>query len=255
MILSFITFTRKCEDLGYLNTYCGHYGDEPPINKYFEKQRKKLIEDGWHAYVVSNYGTTGGNCWGGEADQSFCVPNDDSDCFLDNLFLDIYPEMSLLQYRRVLKNIPRYNFEISEQCYYGNSSILLGYYYNLLEVYEILVEEDIIQKPERYAILIGGLPCSGKTTLAKTKYKDYFLIDDPKDFGDIEKSFKKDKIVITDPYLSFMENRNEAIKKLGPHYFVDVVLLKVDKRTLRKRAKDLCHKDKLSFIENFKLET
>ncbi len=69
------------------------------------------------------------------------------------------------------------------------------------------------------AILIVGLPGSGKTFLGKRfESKGFYLVDDPKDLTFLQRA--KDKIVITDPHLCSVKNRSFAIdtlKKLGYH--------------------------------------
>lgn len=142
-----------------------------------------------------------------------------------------------------------------EREYYGNSTTYSGYYYNILNTYKVLIAHDILQTPKRSAVLIGGLPCSGKTTLAKESYSDHFLIDDPKEWKDIKKHLRKNKIVITDPYLSFKKNREDAITKLeSSGYHVTVELLDVPKQTLKARAKKMDRMDRIEFIKSFKLE-
>lgn len=63
------------------------------------------------------------------------------------------------------------------------------------------------------AVLIVGLPGSGKTTLAKTKYvpQGYTLIDDPVNLLSVEEVLTE-KVVITDPYFVLTDAR-EAAKK------------------------------------------
>lgn len=64
------------------------------------------------------------------------------------------------------------------------------------------------------AILIIGLPGSGKTFLANSEYvpKGYNLVDDPKDRNLILNYIKQNKnIVITDPHLCNPQNRKKAI--------------------------------------------
>ena len=76
-------------------------------------------------------------------------------------------------------------------------------------------------------LFIVGLPCSGKTHLAEKINKDnnykYIIIDDPKDFSEIESHLESD-LIITDPNLIFPENRENAIKritKLNPNCKID----------------------------------
>ena len=61
------------------------------------------------------------------------------------------------------------------------------------------------------AVLIVGLPGSGKTTLALNKYvpQGYTLIDDPMNRESIEAALT-DKVVVTDPYFVLTDARKAA---------------------------------------------
>ena len=110
--------------------------------------------------------------------------------------------------------------------------------------------------PIKEAILIGGLPCSGKTTLATRKYSDYYLIDDPTNFVEnVEPHMNRDRIVITDPHFSFKGTRELVKGILEKHgYVVTVEVLVVDKDTLFRRASKRSGKECIDFILNFNVE-
>lgn len=209
--------------------------------------------DGGIAIITSESGRSGGNCYGDEA-QSFDRDLDYEDNFLSSLMLSIDPDISFLRYQKIESEIGRQDYYNTESEYYGNYTKQYGYQYIYSDVYNVLRENDVIL-PAREAVIVGGLPCSGKTTLAKTKYSGYFLIDDPKNLDkDIRRHFKKNQIVIADPHLSFFENRMTLRKLLEKNdYFVTEEILKVNKRTLLSRAKQLGKIDRLSFIKNFKV--
>ena len=66
------------------------------------------------------------------------------------------------------------------------------------------------------AVLIIGLPGSGKTHLAKTKYVDYTLLDDPNVLPTMSGILFKN-IVVADPHLCKESVRNSCIR-----FFEDV---------------------------------
>ena len=77
------------------------------------------------------------------------------------------------------------------------------------------------------AILIGGIPGSGKTTLAKKLLQpDDVLIDDPRHFNKDVQPYLGQDLIITDPYFCFREVRELATKKLlEANYVVYEILL------------------------------
>ena len=151
----------------------------------------------------------------------------------------------------MLKN---FYYRISE--YYGNYAEYSGQYCTFLDIYNFLLEQEIIDQPKKHAILIGGLPCSGKTTLAKELYPNHFLIDDPLDISNIEKTLQKhNHVVVTDPHFSFKESRAIARDILEKKdFFVEDIILKVSKNILRSRAKADNKEDRLEFIKLFNVE-
>lgn len=67
----------------------------------------------------------------------------------------------------------------------------------------------------RRAILICGLPASGKTTLALgivSSNPDAILIDDPTDWMDVNERIASHKglVILTDPHLCFISSREVA---------------------------------------------
>jgi predicted kinase len=76
------------------------------------------------------------------------------------------------------------------------------------------------------AVLIGGLPGSGKTQYAKLIYSDYLLIDDP---NDIEKDvipYLGRDLVITSPFFCSKETKEKAVSFFkGKDYVVEYISL------------------------------
>lgn len=243
----------------FVNEYCPF--DTPVSYSYYRKENKekgeKLAKEGWIGYVTSINGVEGGNCWGGEANQPFSNPVSPNPKPLSLICRITCPEITFLQYEELEYNLQKHEFELLQREYYGNSTTYNGYYYMLSDVFDTMIELKLIEENEKEAILIGGLPCSGKTTLAKEEYSNYKLIDDPRDWEkDVLGKIKKQKrVVITDPYLSFKKNRKRAKEMLEEHGFtVSEVVLNVHKKTLYKRAKELGKEDRIEFIKRFKVE-
>lgn len=107
----------------------------------------------------------------------------------------------------------------------------------------------------KIAVIIGGLPLSGKTTFAKTVYSDFYLIDDPRDLEKDVLSKLKDKTVITCPHLSFRKNRENLRNMLVERgYKVYEHVLDVNKYILQQRAKEEGREGRMEFIKNFNIE-
>lgn len=100
-------------------------------------------------------------------------------------------------------------------------------------------------------------PFSGKTTLAKEEFSDYFLVDDPRNFvDDVCPHSDEPKLIITDPHLSNKINRLTAIESMEEFgYEVEVILLDVDKETLLQRWEDSGRcRDVKNYILNYYIE-
>lgn len=230
-----------------------------------ERKKKNLAEKrGWLSFEKYHTYTGGGSCWDEGPVRHYTETHepesDEYEDFLTFLLEEIAPEITFLQFKRLksqLKQIEKeVEFEINE--YYGNHSNYYGLWFYVDELFGVLVESGIIKPIEqKHAILIGGLPCSGKTTLAKELYSDFNLVDDPFDLEkDIKPHLKKKKLVITSPHLSFKKDRELARELLeSKGYFVEVELCDATKSVLRSRAKKLDKLDKVGeFIKNHKLE-
>lgn len=121
-------------------------------------------------------------------------------------------------------------------------------------------------KDSNTIILIVGLPGSGKSHLANRINDDnngkFTIIDDPKDFKEIEDIINTD-LIITDPQLCFEKNRQNALKRiksLNPDCKIEWIFFKNDPEKclvntrIRDRAAIISFKPikKVeSFIKNF----
>ena len=124
----------------------------------------------------------------------------------------------------------------------------------------------IKMKDSNTIILIVGLPGSGKSHLANRINDDnngkFTIIDDPKDFKEIEDIINTD-LIITDPQLCFEKNRQNALKRiksLNPDCKIEWIFFKNDPEKclvntrIRDRAAIISFKPikKVeSFIKNF----
>lgn len=90
------------------------------------------------------------------------------------------------------------------------------------------------------AILIGGIPGSGKTSLAKLLLNDdYILIDDPRSFDNDIYPYLGNNLIITDPYFTFNKIRTIAKNELSIHnYIVFEIKLQVPVNICWQRVKD-----------------
>jgi hypothetical protein len=77
---------------------------------------------GWLQATWTIGGTTGGNCWGGEANQSVTPDDEPDDVALDAILEKVCPSLTFLQYRKLMR---AGLYEISDEYlreYYGNST-------------------------------------------------------------------------------------------------------------------------------------
>lgn len=239
-------FNQKVKDLGFWNE-SSHYIYNLFKPSYFsfkkeEKLKEKKIREsrGYYIIVESITGMEGGNCWNDDEPRPFSYDPDEWSDPIIKILEEVCPDISLIKYKKLTESINKKDFDHHEKEYYGNSTTYRGFYYDWCDVYNCLIDAGIFSAPEqhRHAVIIGGLPCSGKTTLAKEEYGDFFLIDDPVNKEEITNNFDKDKIVITHPQLSFKKDRGELKQILkAENYEIEEVVLKVNKNTLKSRAK------------------
>ncbi len=88
-------------------------------------------------------GTSGGNCWGDEA-HPFHTDDPEPELDLDKLFEVICPNMTFLQYRKVIASVLKRSTETYEE-YYGNSTVNGAKEVNFSELYNALVKFGVIQ--------------------------------------------------------------------------------------------------------------
>jgi hypothetical protein len=81
-------------------------------------------------------GVTGGNCWGGEANESVSAHDEPEYGGLDDLLLEIAPNITFLQYKKILSCEERYEYTDHE--YYGNYTEYRVKYISINALYNIL---------------------------------------------------------------------------------------------------------------------
>lgn len=97
-------------------------------------------------YVVTwtTGGLTGGNCWGDDANEAVEAEDEPNLDALDNFLEKICPQITFLQYRRLMKNIViRGNGETDYE-YYGNYRTMGEKSFIYRELYDALVEKGLI---------------------------------------------------------------------------------------------------------------
>ena len=93
----------------YLYGYRKGYGSKDDL----EKEKDVFFSESWRIG-----GLTGGNCWGGNADQSISAEDPAEFTQLDNFLEKSFPKITFLQYKKLLPLIKTQDFSVSE--YYGN---------------------------------------------------------------------------------------------------------------------------------------
>lgn len=83
-------------------------------------------------------GAFGGDCWGGEADREVEVEEEPEDEFLDELLTDLCPDLTFLQYRRLLKAGVYVYDKREDHEFYGNYTLYKTRRVDLRVLYETL---------------------------------------------------------------------------------------------------------------------
>lgn len=78
-----------------------------------EKESDVFFSESWRIG-----GLTGGNCWGGVADQSISAEDQAEFTQLDQFLEKYFPKITFLQYKKLLPLIKTQDFSVGE--YYGN---------------------------------------------------------------------------------------------------------------------------------------
>jgi len=109
-----------------------------------DKKLRALTSSSW-----TSGGITGGNCWGGEANQAVSTEEPARLTELDN-FLELhFPAITFLQYRKIEEHIKIYEYSQSE--YYGNYTENSMYYIPFDKLAETL--SDVLSNTEKPAKL------------------------------------------------------------------------------------------------------
>ncbi len=124
------------------------------VNKtksYYEQRRDKNKYDKKTPYMILAEecigGNTGGNCWGGEP-HGYTRPEGAQECqenfesYLDRFIERLVPNITYLQYKRILKLRQTGEYSIHE--YYGNSSDYMMLYISLQDLYNELAAMELI---------------------------------------------------------------------------------------------------------------
>jgi hypothetical protein len=90
-------------------------------------------------------GYSGGNCWDDtrpdQWEESCHIIQEYKEAFirdLDKVLIEMYPNVGILQYKKILNLIKEYKY--TEYEYYGNSNDYLIFYIELKELYDVIKE-------------------------------------------------------------------------------------------------------------------
>ena len=93
-----------------------HFEKVSRIDKCIENQDKLVYMETW-----STGGVEGGNCWGSSNQQRYSTNNPEPSMDKIDILIElIWPEISLMKYKRVLRNIKIHRHEYTDYEYYGN---------------------------------------------------------------------------------------------------------------------------------------
>lgn len=106
----------------------------------FEAKAKAKYGEGPYYVTWCTGGVTGGNCWGGEANQSLTPDPEPELEMIDDILSMIMPSITFLEYRKIMKaNVVEYN-HYSQREYYGNSTDYCKKTLNLRALFDVLRE-------------------------------------------------------------------------------------------------------------------
>ena len=123
----------------------GNVITQPVVMNCCMKGNKVLSKNG--LYVEWRIGGIGGgSCWGTENnDPHYALSGDDEPDFieLDSFLEKVCPSMTFLQYKNIISRcLKSYEYTITE--YYGNNSVYKVKWICLENLYNILIEKNII---------------------------------------------------------------------------------------------------------------
>lgn len=85
-------------------------------------------------------GVTGGSCWGGVADQPVSGEEEPEDTFLEEILELLVPNLTYLQYRKLVKANLYDKYDAGYTDYYGNYTTREGRRLSIERLYNTLVE-------------------------------------------------------------------------------------------------------------------
>lgn len=239
--MKFKEFLTKCEEI-----FEGFSGDGELQKSFFDRtahwlpyhMRENNKIDKPRLYIQwSTGGMSGGNCWNAPPEYYSSDEGDKDLQILDKILQSISPDLNFLQYKDLCNTLVKTD-SYSENEYYGNSTDYSSKEIDLRSLFDYLLNK---------AVLIIGLPGSGKTYLANTKYepKCYVLIDDPsnnKSSSALMTYHLNDtsrNLVITDPHLCNTKNRNKSVEFIkSKGYEVECVFFENDEEKCKKLLKE-----------------
>lgn len=112
--------------------------DKTPLrrqyNGYYNRSKNEIIPSILEYWRIG--GITGGNCWGDEANESVSADDEPDYAGLDELLLEIAPNTTFLQYKKMLS--AEQTYEYTEYEYYGNRYYYKVKYIRIKDLYDIL---------------------------------------------------------------------------------------------------------------------
>lgn len=108
---------------------------------YYSKDDLEKEKDVFFSEIWRIGGLTGGNCWGGNADQSISAEDPSEFTQLDSFLEKYFPKITFLQYKKLLPLIKTQDFSVSE--YYGNYTEYRISYVKFKDVAECISEMDL----------------------------------------------------------------------------------------------------------------
>ena len=97
--------------------------------------------EGFHSDSWTVGGLTGGNCWGDEADKSITAEEEADFTQLDKFLETYYPNISFLQYKKLLPLIKTHDYTVGE--YYGNYTDYRVRYIEFVDLIEAMSDLDL----------------------------------------------------------------------------------------------------------------
>lgn len=124
-----LVFAPTCIEMNYQTVHVWNIREKVMTKGNWYKEKGKLVSESWCG------GGTWGNCWGGSGTVSGESPVEFKE--LDNLLEELCPDISFLQYKKLMTNCVKID-EWYEHDYYGGSTINYRYICDLEKLGEYL---------------------------------------------------------------------------------------------------------------------